>query len=282
MLFSRLRGLLIITGTGNGGIMTAAIIQARIGSTRLPEKVLRPILGRPMLELMLERLGYCKKLDKIIIATTTAPEDDRIESMCDIWGVDCYRGSIDDVLSRYLNTALKFDVDVIVRLTSDCPLIDPQLVDEVIGLYMNNRDKYDYCSNINPPTYPDGLDVEVLPLEVLKKIDELASEQGDREHVTTYIDKHERDFRIGNVSDGINRSKFRWTVDAYDDLEFVIQVYKALYKPGECFGREEIFELLRNQPELMAINAGHTRNEGHKMTDEEKKNSARQTEKEYN
>jgi len=223
---------------------------------------------------MIERLRYCKKADKIIVATTSSPDDDEIESMCAIWNVDCYRGSVDDVLSRYYNAAKTFDVDVVVRVTSDCPLIDPEIVDDVINLYLNNKGKYDYCSNVNPPTFPDGLDVEVFPFSTLEKLNEFAREAPDREHVTTYIDKHERDFRIGNLSDGINRSRFRWTVDSYDDLRFVTEVYKALYKPSEVFGRDEIFELLRKHPELMAVNAGHERNEGHTMSSEEKENMA--------
>jgi len=246
--------------------MIAAILQARIGSNRLPEKVLRPILGRPMLELMIERLRHCKTIDKIIVATTTSPEDDKLESLCDIWSVDCFRGAIDDVLSRYHGAARMYEVDVIVRVTSDCPLIDPELVDEVVNLYQRNSDKYAYCSNVNPPTYPDGLDVEVFGMATLERLNDLAIESIDREHVTTYVEKHLEDFRIGNVADGINRSAFRWTVDTYDDLQFATEIYKALYRPGQIFGREEIFGLLRRHPELMSINAGHTRNEGHTMS----------------
>jgi len=186
--------------------------------------------------------------------------------------VECFRGANEDVLTRYYDAALKYDVDVIVRVTSDCPLIDPQLVDKVVNLYNNNSDKYEYCSNINPPTFPDGLDVEVVPLSTLKKLNELSTDPSDREHVTTYIERHQDSFRIGNISDGIDRSKLRWTVDTYDDLQFVTEIYKALYMPGECFGREDIFRLLRKNPELMAINVGHTRNEGHTITIREKEN----------
>ncbi len=227
-----------------------------------------------MLERVIERLRRCKRLDNIIIATTTSPEDDKLESLCELWNVDCYRGSVDDVLARYYDAAKKFGVDIIVRITSDCPLIDPSLVDEVINLYLDNRDKYDYCSNVIPPTYPDGLDVEVFPMNTLERLNDYALEPFDREHVTTFVEKHPERFKIGNIADGINRSKFRWTVDGFDDLQFVNEVFKTLYKPNEIFTRENVFELLRQHPELMAINAGHKRNEGHNMTQEEKEKMA--------
>ena len=231
--------------------MTGAIIQAGISSPYPRIPILDSILGRPMLELMIERLKYAETIDRIIIATTVSPDDDQLESYCDIWNVDCYRGSVDNVLSRYFSAARKFNVDVIVRLFSNCPLVDPGLVDQVVNLFLQNMDRYDFCSNLYPPTFPVGLGVEVLPISTLGTLNEYASDSYDRERVTSYIGQHRRLFRIGNISDHYDRSDYRWSVNSDEELEFVTRVYETLYKPGLLFGREDIFDLLGLRPEMI-------------------------------
>jgi spore coat polysaccharide biosynthesis protein SpsF len=234
--------------------MTAAVIDTLCEFRNLPDGLLSPILGRPMLELMIERLRFCRNFDDIIVSTTASADVYGLESYADIWGVGYRRGTGRNEVSRYLRTADEFGIDIIIALKGNCPFIDPGLVDRMLKLYADNADRYDYCSNLFPRTYPRGLEVEVVPLPTLKKINEIIPEFMNNYNIADIINEHPKDFRIGNIADGINRSMFKWAVNSMNDYQFVTEICQQLYRPGGFFGREDIFDLLRSKPELMAVN----------------------------
>lgn len=242
----------------------AVIIQARMGSTRLPNKVLADIEGRPMLWHLIQRLKESKFEPEIIIATTTSEGDKPILSFSAKFNLKSHAGSEDDVLDRFYQTALKYKMDVIIRITADCPLIDPEVFDKVLKFYLENE--YDYVSNTHPPTYPDGLDVEICSFEILEKAWKEAKFKSEREHVTYYIWNNDQIFNLGNVFYNENPSEslkdLRWTVDEKEDLEFVRQVFKHLYPKKKVFLMNDIIELLNQKPELLKINNQFLRNEG--------------------
>ena len=221
---------------------TVAIIQARIGSTRLPRKVLMEINGKPMLWHIINRVKQSKLINDIVVATTTNDEDKAIINLVRQSGVKGFRGSENDVLDRYYQTVAIMrlshsrHIDAIVRITSDCPLIDPKVIDKTIGLFQTGN--YDYVSNTG--TYPDGLDTEVFSFDALRKAWVEAIDPYDREHVTPYIINHPGLFRIGKLGKYINR--FKWSVDTEQDLEFVRWIYQEL---GDNFHLEDIIELLK-------------------------------------
>jgi len=205
---------------------TVAIIQARLGSTRLPSKVLRPLGGRTMLECVMQRLGECQTIDQLVIATTTQPADRELIEFCRQRQWNFHAGSENDVLSRYVDTAENYSADRIVRITSDCPLIDPELVDETVNL-MNTSPRIDYASNFHPRrTYPRGLDCEAMTRQTMKQIDHLASTARYREHVTLYAYEHPEKFTIASINGANDWSQLRWTVDTEDDLRLVSQIYR--------------------------------------------------------
>lgn len=240
----------------------AAIIQARMGSTRLPNKVLAKIEEHPMIWHLVQRLKNSKYKPEIIIATTTSEKDKLILDIVKELNVKSFAGSVDDVLDRYYQAAKKFNIDIIIRITADCPLIDPEILDEILKFYLKNE--YDYVSNTHPPTYPDGLDVEILSFDILERAWKEAKLASEREHVTAFIWKNEDLFNLGNFSNKeVDLSKMRWTVDEKEDLEFVREVYKNLYTKKKIFLTSDILNLLRNKPELMKINNQFTRNEGY-------------------
>lgn len=233
----------------------AAIIQARMGSTRLPGKVLKKVLGKTLLEYQIERVKRAKAIDEIIIATTTKESDDQIVQLCQQLSIPYYRGSEEDVLSRYYEAATKFNVDVVVRLTSDCPIIDPNVIDKVVEHYLENKDRYDYVSNTLTRTYPRGLDTEVMSYEVLKRVHEEAKELVYREHVTAYIYHHPDQFRLCNVSNEKDESKHRWTVDTEEDFILIKNILETLYSINPLFTLEDVIRILQDKPEWAEINA---------------------------
>jgi spore coat polysaccharide biosynthesis protein SpsF len=233
----------------------AAIIQARMGSTRLPGKVLKKVLGKTLLEYQIERVKRAKTIDEIIIATTKKESDDPIVQLCQQLSIPYYRGSEEDVLSRYYKAATEFNVDVIVRLISDCPIIDPNVIDKVIGYYLENRDQYDYVSNTLMRTYPRGLDTEVMSYEVLKRAHEEAKELVYREHVTAYIYNHPNHFNLCNVLNEKDDSKHRWTVDTEEDFLLIKNILETLYPLNPLFTLEDVIQILRDKPEWVEINA---------------------------
>jgi spore coat polysaccharide biosynthesis protein SpsF len=236
-------------------VKVAAIIQARVGSTRLPGKVLKKVLGKTLLEYQIERVKRAKAIDEIIIATTTKESDDQIVQLCQQLSIPYYRGSEEDVLSRYYEAATEFNVDVVVRLTSDCPIIDPNVIDKVVEHYLENKDRYDYVSNTLTRTYPRGLDTEVMSYEVLKRVHEEAKELVYREHVTAYIYHHPDQFRLCNVSNEKDESKHRWTVDTEEDFELIEKIISKLYPENTYFNMDDVLKLIDENPTWFDINS---------------------------
>ena len=189
---------------------TVIIVQARMTSTRLPGKVLKRVLDKPLLEYQIERLRRAKLADKIVIATTVNDTDQPIIEMCNSLSVSYFLGSEEDVLSRYYGAAKEHYADVVVRVTSDCPLIDPQIIDKVINFYLENSDKYDYVSNCLKRTYPRGMDTEVFSFKALQEAFLSATAHPDREHVTPFIYRHPELYRVGDVAYSENQSSYRW------------------------------------------------------------------------
>ena len=242
-------------------IKTVAIVQARMGSTRLPNKVMKELVGSPMIGLLLARLKKSIELSEIVVATSEDPRNRPLVDYVRGLGYACIQGSENDVLSRYLTAARHASADVVVRVTGDCPLIDPGLVDEIIRGF--HKSEVDYFSNINPPTYPDGLDIEVFSMSALERAAKEAFEVFDREHVTPYL-RREPIFAQGNVSNDEDLSGLRWTVDDADDIEVVGAVFSH-FSPNIHFTWQETLELQRQNPSLFAANQKTQRNEGAAM-----------------
>jgi len=240
---------------------TVIIDQARMTSTRLPGKVMKEVLGKPLLEYQIERLKRTNEADELVIATTTNNTDQPIVEICKRLGVAYYRGSEEDVLSRYYEAATKFGADVVVRVTSDCPLIDPTVVDKVIKHYKDNWDKYDYVSNTLTRTYPRGMDTEVFSYKVLQEVYYNAQEQPEREHVTPYICWHPERYKLDNVSHHENQSHHRWTVDTPEDFELIKLILQDLYPVSNKFTWLDVLNLLNEHPEWVQINASVTQKE---------------------
>ncbi|TFV91754.1 spore coat protein [Oxalobacteraceae bacterium OM1] len=242
--------------------MILAILQARTSSSRLPGKVLKSIVGQPMLARQLERVRRSARLDRIVVATSTDPSDDTIATLCADLGVDCSRGSLNDVLDRFYQTALPYRPQHVVRLTGDCPLADPILIDEVIDFYRDG--KYDHVSNAgDPPTFPDGLDVEVFPFTALEAAWHEATLPSEREHVTPFIYNHPERFKLGQYRNETDLSALRWTVDEPADFELVSKLYEALYPADPAFTTQDVLRLLEQRPEYKTLNTQFRRNEGY-------------------
>jgi len=243
--------------------MIAAIIQARMSSTRLPGKVLKKIKGKTLLEILIERLKHSKKIDKIMIATSNNAKDLAIVKLAKKINIPYFIGDENDVLDRFYQAAKKFKADIIVRVTGDCPFHDPKLVDDIINFYLVNKDKYDYVSNVDPPTFPDGLDLWVFPFKTLKRAWKKAKLQSEREHVCPYIWKNPHLFRIGHFESKIDYSHLRWTVDDATDFEFIKNIFERLYQKGKIFYMKDILDLLSKNPDLHKVQKGKIRDEGY-------------------
>jgi len=231
--------------------MALAILQARMSSTRLPGKVLRPILGEPMLGRQIERLRRSRHLTRLVVATSTGTQDDAIAAYCAESRVDCFRGDLNDVLSRYLGALDAFGpVETFLRLTADCPLTDPVLIDEAIAAH--RRTGADYTHVQQRWTYPKGLDVEVCQTETLRRVGREAT-GSDREHVTAFIYARPERFRIT----ALNRDpplRYRWTVDTLEDFAFVAAVYEDLYPANPAFTTGDVLAWQRHNPHRVLIN----------------------------
>lgn len=232
---------------------TVAIIQAHMGSTRLPGKVLMDICGRSMLEWVVHRTKRCSALDEIVVATSILPTDDVIVAACRDMHVAVFRGSDLDVLDRFMQAARTHSADVCVRITSDCPLIDPDVSEHVIDCFRNAQPAVDYASNKIPQSYPRGLDTEVFTLGALERAWRQATKSYQRTHVTTYIYEHPQHFRLLSVTSTSDRSNWRWTVDTAEDLEFVRQIYSRV-GANKAFTWLDVVSLLDGMPELLSIN----------------------------
>lgn len=233
-----------------------AIIEARMKSTRLPGKNLRPILGRPMLEMLIERLKRCRMLDGIVVATTPDVTDDVIEVLCGKLGVSCFRGSMEDVLDRVLRAAQSVDADVIVEITGDCPLTDPGIVDQAVEFFLGN--KYDYVSNVLQLTYPLGIAVQVFPVKVLEEVSRLTQDPADREHVSLYIYEHPERYALHNIESGLPEKyrNYRLTVDTSEDFALICAIFEALYPDKPAFDLGDMLAFLDSNPALLELNRG--------------------------
>ena len=239
------------------------IIQARTASQRLSRKVLRKILGRPMIWYILRRIKESENVAQVVLATTKNKEDDILADIAKKNKILVFRGDDLDVLNRYYECAKKYKADPIIRITADCPLIDSFLVDEMIDFYLKNN--YDYVSNTIIPTYPDGLDVEIFSFKTLEFAVNNARKKSEREHVTVYIKNNPQKFKLFNYKNENDLSNYRWTVDEEEDLLFVRKIYSKM-KPDVVFKYQKILELLSSFPDLLKINQGFKRNEGYKKS----------------
>lgn len=237
---------------------TVAIVQARMGSTRLPNKVMSLIVGKPLIELLLTRLSNARSIDEIVVATSVNTRDDILAKHVENIGYKVFRGSENDVLERYFQVAVALGADVIVRITGDCPLIDPTIVDSTVLLRI--KAAADYASNTTPPSFPDGLDTEVFTMESLATAHAQATTSAQREHVTPFI-KESVQFRTVNLKSAVDLSLMRWTVDEPADLEVVRNVFEH-FEPRTDFGLSDIIALTKTNPELFAGNQQLIRNEG--------------------
>lgn len=241
--------------------MIIAIIQARVGSTRLPKKVLKYLGDLTVLEQVLQRVNKSKYIDEVVVATTINKNDLPIVKLCSSIGTRVFCGSENDVLDRYYQLAKLVQPDHVVRITSDCPVIDFVLIDSIIHQHLKSN--ADYTSNTIIDSFPDGLDAEIFKFDVLKLAWQNAKLTSEREHVTPYIKKHPEIFLLKSIVSEIDYSTKRWTLDTHKDLVFLRRIYKELYSNNPFFGMDEILKLLKRQPLLENINAKIIRNEGY-------------------
>jgi glutamate-1-semialdehyde 2,1-aminomutase len=242
-------------------VKVVAIVQARMGSSRLPNKVMKLIGGVPMIELLLSRLTLAKELDQIVVATSLDSKNEPLVAHIQKLGYLCIRGSEDDVLQRYLDAAHASNADIVVRVTGDCPVIDPTLVDEAVAQFKLRQ--VDYLTNTLPPTYPDGLDTEVFTLAALERAAHESQELFDHEHVTPYL-RRPGLFKTAGIAHAEDLSGLRWTVDEPADLEVVSNLFSH-FAPDIYFSWQQIFRLQQEQPQLFAANQKIIRNEGASM-----------------
>ena len=229
-------------------------IEARANSTRLPQKILKPILGRPMLAHIIDRLKKVTRADTIVLATTDQPEDDPVFELAKKEGIHCYRGSSEDVLDRVLQAAKKYDIDIIVETCGDCPVIDSRILDQQIQAFLNNNIDYVGCHLVQ--TFPYGLDAKVFRTETLEEVAGLTSDPADRENVSLYIYEHPERYRLLNIeAEGrCRRPDLRLVVDYEEDFILVEHLYKELYYKDSNFSYEDILDLFESRPDLGQIN----------------------------
>lgn len=234
--------------------MILAILQARMSSTRLPGKVLRPILGRPMLGWQIDRIKRSSTIDRLVVATSQEASDNPIQAFCDANGVPCYRGALHDVLARFHGAVEAFGpAEQVIRLTGDCPLIDWTIIDAAVALQKSEGS--DLAGNGINRTFPDGLDVEVVAFSALDRAHREATDPADREHVTQYIYRHPEKFRLAHLTQTPDLEALRWTVDTPADLDMVEKVFAGLADLNNNFRQQDVLEFLDKHPEIVAINA---------------------------
>jgi spore coat polysaccharide biosynthesis protein SpsF len=232
---------------------TVAIVQARMGSTRLPGKVMLPLLGQPVLSRVMRRAGRARTLDEVVVATTTRPDDDAVVALAEREGWPVVRGSETDLLDRYLLAARAHDAEVVVRITSDCPLIDPDVIDATVDAF--HAADVDYASNtLEPPTYPRGLDVEVVSRPALERAGREDADPAWREHATPFVYRHPELFRLLRVPADDDHSDLRWTLDTPEDYRLISRIYEALDR--DDFGWREALALVEANPSWTALNDG--------------------------
>jgi spore coat polysaccharide biosynthesis protein SpsF len=228
-----------------------------MGSTRLPGKVLLSLADKPLILRMYERVTFSKYAGEIVLAITEDESDNQLFKLCQQNKINVFRGHSLDLLDRHYKAAKEYNSEVVIKIPSDCPLIDPEIIDKVILYYINNKEKYDFVSNLHPPTYPDGNDVEIMGFKTLQNTWINAKKDFEREHTTPYIWENPDKFRIGNVvwESGLDYSMtHRFTLDYKEDYEFIKSVYVELYENNNRFGLKDILVLLENKPEIKKIN----------------------------
>ncbi len=238
----------------NKNFKIVACIQARMGSTRLPGKVLKKILEKTLIQIEYERLLSCHEVDQIVLTTSRRPGNDILTDHAKEIGLPFYRGSESDLISRYLGTINKFGADAVVRITADCPMVDYKIVDKLVKIFRKNPGEYDLVTNIYKRTFPKGLDTEVISADAIRKLDKIVKDSVYREIFPTYIMKHPKDFKIYNFLNGKDLSDLRWTVDYQEDFDFVKRVFEELGRSGKTFTMKDILLLLKKEPELSKIN----------------------------
>ncbi|MFW6097744.1 MAG: cytidylyltransferase domain-containing protein [Chloroflexota bacterium] len=242
------------------------IVEARVASNGLPGKVMKPVLGRPLLERVLQRVCRARLVGTVVVATTVYAEDDVIAQLCWKLGVSCYRGDAADVLDRHYRAAVKYGAEVVVKIGADCPLIDPDVIDAVIGSYVARPDAYDYVSNLHPPSFPEGNGVEVIRMSALEKAWREAWRRHEREKTTPYFWNNSHQFRLHNVvwEKVANATPApRWRVEGPEELQLVQAVYGALYRHNPHFGLEDVLALLEREPQIAALGASGAGLNGH-------------------
>ena len=261
------------------------VVQARMASSRLPGKVMMPLLGKSLLARMVERLQLIKHEATIVIATSVNAEDNVIEQEAAAIDIPCYRGSVNNLLERHYMSAVKHNADIVLKIPSDCPLIDSRIIDEVLDFFFQDPGKYDYVSNLHPATWPDGNDVEIMTMACLEKNWRLAERPLELEHTTPYIWENPEQFKIGNVSwgKGLDYSmSHRFTIDYPEDHDFINRVYEELYPKNPSFSCDDVIDLITEKPEIYELNAAyagvnwyrHHLNELNTISAEQTKNAA--------
>ena len=236
------------------------ICQARYGSTRLPGKVLLKIYDKPLLWYVIKRLEQVRTPCKVIIATVDSEENIPIIELAKSLNIDYFAGSEADVLDRYYQTAKFYNGDIIIRITSDCPLTDPHIIDRALDIFL--KGDYDYLSNVDPPTYPDGFDTEIFSFGALERAWNEAKMQSEREHVTLYIRNEKNDFNCKNFEHDKNYNEYRLTVDTREDYLLISKIIENFHDHWETFTMQDIVDFLEQNPELLDINTQYNRNEG--------------------
>jgi spore coat polysaccharide biosynthesis protein SpsF len=239
---------------GETVMKTVVIVQARMGSSRLPGKVLLPLCGQTVLAHVIERCRRMRGVDEVMIATTQEARDAAIEAEALLLGVRCWRGSEDDVVSRYYEAARSCQADVVVRVTSDCPLLDPEVSSEVLERFIADKEAR-YVSNTLERSYPRGLDTEVFEFSALQEAYEEATENLEREHVTPFLYRNPERFHVRSITHPRDFSTYRWTLDTPEDWELIQAIYAELYHRGKVFSWQEAAALMERRPELATINA---------------------------
>jgi spore coat polysaccharide biosynthesis protein SpsF len=231
------------------------VIQARMGSQRLPGKVMLPILGKPIIWHIYNRLKKCKLLDMIVISTGDSVDNVSICEFASENNIPIYVGSEEDLVDRLYKTAINFQASAIVRITADCPLVDPKIVDKLVSEYLANKDQYDIITNCKIRTFPHGLDAEVYSVNTLEKLLDKMNVIELRDWFALYAYNHPELFRILNISNSLDLSKLRWTLDYQEDYEFIKQIYQNLYKDDVIFYMDDVLNLIKQKPDIIKINS---------------------------